>query len=453
MRIGNYNVSLGRTDLAQKKATKKGSAKKATGKVDVYSEVATKTFGQYKTSAGNVSIDFDIVEGLYRRTIMRKVVDKMAGDAVRLGYTVIYTDFEGNPHEEASAIGADIDRIIKRKTMKNVYRDRDVYGDAFLYKQIGTSETGLSNVQDLYGISPRKITPKEENGQLTGWEFQSSTGAGTVDLSLEEVIHIPRDPLTGVLFGDSIFESVLQVLNLILNSQLNTAIILDRFAIPLVHWLIDAKHERRKTPLTEIKSFIQRLSKMQVGADLVTDSSITHEVVGKDSKMIDFSPMLDKLDSYFFATAGIPGQIMGMPADNLSAITRQMQTYYENIFDMQGSVADCLIYDLYWPEMVNAGIDDLARIDIVYNKPMIEQESRIITWVQSALALDLIDREQARRILGLQGPPPTVSNDLEWILGNNNAFGQDPEFDKKQKQEKPSGTNPKKGSQSGSGGS
>ena len=120
---------------------------------------------------------------------------------------------------------------------------------------------------------------------------------------------------------------------------------------------------------------------------------------------------------------------------------------------MQGSVADCLIYDLYWPEMVNAGIDDLARIDIVYNKPMIEQESRIITWVQSALALDLIDREQARRILGLQGPPPTVSNDLEWILGNNNAFGQDPEFDKKQKQEKPSGTNPKKGSQSGSGGS
>lgn len=456
MRIGNHDVKLqiNNSNQLAKKTVKKSSGKKTsstqpTGKVDAYAEVSTKTFGSYLGSKGTTQISYDVVEGLYRRTIMRRAIDKMAGDATRLGYIVTYTDFDGNPCEDAAQIGADIDRMMRRKVIKEAYRDRDVYGDAFIYKQVGTSVTGLSNVQDLYGINPRYINPISDNGVLTGWQYQSGAKGESVDLSLEEVIHIPRDPLTGALFGDSLFESTLQVLNLILNSQLNSAILLDRFALPLIHWLIDSKQDRRKTPLTEIVAFIKKLAKLEVGADLVTDSSITHEVVGANSKVIDFSPMLDKLDAYFFATAGVPGQILGMDSGNNNSVSRQLQTYYENIFDMQSSVADYLIEELYWPEMITAGIDDLAKIDIVFNKPMIEQESRIISWVKDAMALNLITPLEGRRALNYAGTPPQESNGLEWILGSQNT--NDPEFDKKQNQQTPTGTNPKKGSQVGGG--
>lgn len=464
MRVGRYNFSVEseharreRLAAAKKASSSIPSSQQRTGKVDTYASVSSKTFGNYKTSAGDVSINYTIVEGLYRKTIMRKVIDKTAGDATRLGYSLVYTDMNGNPHEQAEQIGKDIDRMLKRQVMKQAYRDREVYGDAFLYKQVGPSTTGLCNVQDIYGINPQNITPVESNGVLTGWQYQSASKGQQVDLGLEEVIHIPRDPLTGQLFGNSIFESVLQVLNLILNCQLNTAVVLDHYAIPLIHWLIDSKHDRRKTPLSEITAFINKLKKMTTGTDLVTDSSITHEVVGGEQTMIDFTTMLDKLDSYFFATCGVPGQILGMNADNLSAITRQLQTYYENIFDIQLSVADCLIEQLYWPEMINAGIDDLYSIDVVTNKPLVEQESRVMTWVKDALALNIIDLPQARKIMGIGGAPPTESNNLEWILGtppvtdaNGNVInGQgtgtatnDPQYDKKQNQETPAGTNP-----------
>jgi hypothetical protein len=448
MKIGNYNVSV--TNLA----AKKGSTT-PTGKVDQYSDVGQKTFGQYRTAAGSTTISYDIVEGLYKRTIMRRVIDKLAADATRLGYTVTYTNLKGEPHEKAKQIGDDIDRIIRRNRIKWTYRDRNVYGDAFLYKQIGASTTGLSQVQDVYGISPRNLNPVLTNNVLTGWQYQSTAKGQTIDLSLEEVIHIPRDPLTGKLFGDSLFESVLQVLNLILNSQLNSAIILDHFAIPLVHWLIDSKHDRRKTPLSEITSFAKRLGKLKVGADLITDSSITHEVVGERNRIFDFSPILDKLDDYFFATAGVPAPILGMPADNLSAITRQLQTYYDNVMEEQYAVMDELIYQLYWPEMVKAGIDDLARIDIVPNKPMIEQESRIWTWVKEAIAMNVITLDQGLNILGIPGKVPKESNGWEeLLLKPQSPFGDggsSPNFDRSVKNPKPKGTSSKKGSQSGTG--
>jgi hypothetical protein len=43
-----------------------------------------------------------------------------------------------------------------------------------------------------------------------------------------------------------------------------------------------------------------------------------------------------------------------MPADNLSAITRQLQSYYENVFDKQSNAADYFIEQVYWPEILAA---------------------------------------------------------------------------------------------------
>lgn len=189
--------------------------------------------------------------------------------------------------------------------------------------------------------------------------------------------------------------------------------------------------------MPEIVKFIQNMGKMTTGTDFVSDSSVTTDVIGAGDKMVDFSPMLDKLDNYFFATTGVPGQILGMPADNLSAITRQLQTYYDGIFDMQENAADYLITDLFWPEMTNQGVQNLGKIFFSYAKPMVEQESRIAVWTKIAGEAGYISKKEGRAALGYMGDPPEEPEVFPPPTAN--AIGQDPSFDQKQNQTTPKG--------------
>src|SRR5690606_4515842 len=141
-----------------------------------------------------------------------------------------HTRFSRDWSSDVCSSDLKIDALLTRNLLRNIYRDMLLYGDAFLYILKDENE-----VYKIIGINPKYITPTEKNGELIGWEYQPPNETNTVQLTLEEVVHIPNDPLTGELFGQSIFSSVLQSLNLILNSQLNAAILLDRYAIPIVH--------------------------------------------------------------------------------------------------------------------------------------------------------------------------------------------------------------------------
>lgn len=437
-RIGNLDISWKR-GKGQEVLAAKPTTKPKAGKVDAYYAPAPKAFSTYKNVAGDAALTYDILEGLYRRTIMRRIIDKPAQDATRLGYNVHVEDQNNKPHEKAEEVCREITKLIRRRTLKTTYRDQGLYGDAFLYQQIGDGNpSGLVDLEQIYSVNPRYLEPDiDNNQQLKGWIYNSSA-RGQINLKLEEICHVPRNPLTGQLYGNSKMEPIMQVLNLILNSQMNTAVIIDKIATPFVHWLIDSKHERKKTPLSEILTFIKNLGIQTVGNDIVTDSSITTEIVGAGNKMIDFSPILDKLEQTFFVTSAIPGQILGMPADNLSAITRQLQTYYEDLFDEQESTMDYLISDIYEPALLRQGIDDYMNIYASYSKPMIEQESRIAVWTDIALKNGSIFKQEGRAALGYRGEPPE-----EPEVQEEGESDVKPDFDKKQNQKKPAGTNPK----------
>lgn len=438
-KIGRLNIKWGEQPKEKEQMAAKGTAPKIKqGKVDTYYAPAPKAFSTYNTVAGSTGLTYDILEGLYRRTIMRRIIDKPAQDATRLGYTIHVTDMNGKPHVNAEAVCAEITKMIRRRTLKGIYRDQGLYGDAYLYIQNGTNNpSGLVDIEQIYQINPRYIDPDVDNNQqLKGWIYNSSA-KGQVPLKLEEICHIPRGALTGQLHGNSKMEPVLQVLNLILNSQLNTAVILDKIAVPMVHWLMDAKHDKRKTPLPEILTFIKNLGIQSVGNDIVTDSSITTEIVGAGDKIIDFTPIIDKLEQTFFVTSAVPGQILGMPADNMSAITRQLQTYYEDIFDEQESTSDFLIEGIYEPALIRAGITDYNLIYASYAKPMIEQESRIAGWVDLMGKDGVIFKKEGRQALGYSGDPPETP-EFETVVPGVPG-GNQPVVDKKSTQKKPPG--------------
>ena len=406
-------------------------------KVDEFYAPTIKTFSSYKTVEGDTYLNYSILDGLYKQTIIGKVINKLAGDATRIGYTVKCTTANGKEHAGAQAIADEISSKIRRRDMKKLYRDRELYGDAFLYIQkSSTTETGgKTDIEKAFAVNSKYVWPHlNDDLQLVGWYYNSKT-RGSIELDLDELIHMPRNPLTGQLFGNSMMEAVMMVLNLHLNSQLNIAIILDHFAVPLVHWLVDSKDDKRRTPMSELNAFMRRLARMATGSDLVTDSSITHEIIGVNDKVIDFTPILDKLDQYLFVTAGVPGSLIGMPADNLSAITRQLQTYYEDILDMQEDMSDYLIEDIYRKYIEAAGFKGV-NIFITRNTPSVEQNSRTATWIESMVLLGVIKRKEGREILGMQGEPPTKIDTLK----DPNAVtpaDSSPRIDKKNETNKP----------------
>jgi len=358
---------------------------------------------------------------------MRRIVDKPSQDATRLGYIIHVENENGSPHENAEAICREITRMIKRRTLKTTYRDQKLYGDAFLYQKLGNGNpSGIVDIEQIYSVNPRYIEPDVDNDmQLKGWIYNSPTGK-QINLNLEDICHVPNNPITGQLYGNSSMEPLLQVLNLLLNSQLSIAVIIDKIATPFIHWLIDSKHEKRKTPLSDILNFIKNLGRQTVGNDIVTDSSITTEMIGAGNKLIDFSPIIEKLEQTFYVTSGIPGQILGMPADNLSAITRQLQTYYEDLYDFQESTMDYLITEIYEPALLRQGIEDYVNIYASYSKPMIEQESRIAVWTDIASRDGFITKQEARAALGYRGEPPA-----EPEIGDSETKSDvTPDFDK-----------------------
>jgi hypothetical protein len=405
-----------------------------TEKVDEFYAPTVKTFASYKTVDGDAYLNYNILEGLYKKTIVGKIIGKLAGDATRIGYTVKCVDSNDKPHDKAQAIADEISRKIRRRDMKKIYRDRELYGDAFLYVDRSENSPGKTNINKTFAVNSKHVWPKlDDDLNLVGWHYNDKL-KGTVDLELNELIHIPRNPLTGELFGNSLLEEIMMVLNLVLNSQLNIAIILDHFAVPMVHWQVDSKDEKRRTPMSELNAFNRKLAKMALGADLVTDASIDSTIVGVGDKVIDFTPILDKLDQYLFATAGVPGSLIGMPADNLSAITRQLQTYYEDILDIQEDIADYLIEDLYRPDIEAAGYD--VEIFITRNTPSVEQNSRTATWIESMVLLGVINRREGRETLGFQGSPP---DEIDTLKDPNAVIpAEGPRFDKKNETNKPS---------------
>ena len=399
MRIGNYEINFKRSNPEE--GGPPTTEDRQDNEVEEYYSPTSKSFSTYKTAGGDTTVTYDILEGLYRRTVMNKIINKIAGDATRLGYEVVCTGMNDEPNERAKEIADQINRLTTRKVQRNIYRDYELYGDAFLFKSLGTN--GDLSFDDLYCINPRYIEPDIKNKVFVGWKYNSDKGK-TIPLTFEQIVHIPNNPLTGQLFGNSIFEPILQVLNLILNSQVNSAVILEQFAIPILHWTIDSKRERQKTGMPEILDFIRNMAKMTSGSDFVTDSSIESNVIGAAEKVIDFSNTLDKLDDYLFGTTGVPKGIIGFKADNLSAINKQLATYYENILDKSECVSDILISDLYWPEMEE--IKDLKKIEFSYSRPAVEENSRISTWCDTMLRDGVIYKHEARAALGYHGLPP-----------------------------------------------
>lgn len=360
----------------------------------------TQPFSTYKSIQGTQQLSFELIDDLYNRTVMNRIINKIAGDASRMAYTVRYTGMDNKFDEELELLGLQIDILFTRSVLRNIVRDQLKYGTAFLFVKY---ESGVPT--KMYTVHPKYITPVITDGELTAWEFNES---GTIiTLTTKELICFPYDPSTGEIFGNSILSPLIQTLELFLNVQLDLSILVDRFAIPILKWSLDNGLEGVKETDEEILAFMKSLAEqLSLGSDVGTGSGVTVDVIGTDSTLIDFIPILKDLKESIGIISNVPLQLLGASGDNLSITTRQAQAYLEYVRDIQESIGDILIENVYKPfleENNKVQLKDYRDITINFKLQAVEESSKAIGWIAAACNLGLISRDEGRNALGYKG--------------------------------------------------
>jgi len=178
----------------------------------------------------------------------------------------------------------------------------------------------------------------------------------------------------------------------------------DRFAIPILKWSLDNGLEGVKETDEEILAFMKSLAEqLSLGSDVGTGSGVTVDVIGTDSTLIDFIPILKDLKESIGIISNVPLQLLGASGDNLSITTRQAQAYLEYVRDIQESIGDILIENVYKPfleENNKVQLKDYRDITINFKLQAVEESSKAIGWIAAACNLGLISRDEGRNALG-----------------------------------------------------
>jgi hypothetical protein len=345
---------------------------------------------------------------------MNRIVNKIAGDCSRMNYDLVCEDKEGRPIEAIQDELRYIDIKITRKVLRTVFRDSVKYGTSFVYVQYAPDGLPLT----VFPVHPKFIKPDiDDFGNLIGWKYSGSSDE--VSLSPEEILYFPDDPETGEIYGKSILDPAIKILELLVNSQNNIAVLLDRFALPIVLWMLDSQIEGVKTPPEEIIEFMTFLiQQLEAGNDAGIDSSVDPKVLGTSDTLIDFVPTVEHILYTFGAQVGVPMQLLGLRGDNLSVSRMQNYVYNDLVRDKQENVGDMLVEQLYKPYLEAKGIFQIDDYDDLYiNFPIraVEENSEAIKWIVPAQQNGYISRKAAKNSLGFKGKPIPIE-DIETPL-------------------------------------
>ena len=358
-------------------------------------------FATYSDIYGQADVDYDLIDALYHSTILNRVIKKISSDAVPEMFRVQIVDLEGNTIPDLEQIVNSYLAHLKRKHINQVFNYTMRYGTGFLY--IGNKQE--DQLVNMFCLHPKNLNPlmDESSGEIKEWEYQ--TNDGTIIIPDEDLFRFAYDPDIGEIFGMSFVGKLVQTLHLMLNTELNLAEIVDKYAIPILQWLVEVGDDEEVED-DELYGIVQSLQEqLQYSNDVVTTSRITTDVVGFAQSQYDMESTLAQLKESF-GLLTFPMAIIGGKADNLSAIKIQASQYVGDLKDLQMSFSDEMIEQIIEPfleaEGKVAGID-YSNIYLIFPALTVESNADIATWVLPLVRHGIISRDEARGQFGFRG--------------------------------------------------
>lgn len=375
-------------------------------------ETYSQKFSTYTDIYGQEDLDYDLIDGLYRSTILNRVLKKVASDSVPEMFKVQIVDLEGNRIEDLEQLCFQYTAKLKRKHIKAMYLNALKYGTSFLY--IGNKEEDM--LTNLFLLHPKNMEPKinEADGEIEQWVYRGKNG--DIEIPPEDIVYFPYDPDIGEVFGMSFLGKLVQTLHLMLNTELNLAEIVDKFAIPILQWLIEIGDDEELQE-DELEGIVKSLQdQLEYSNDVVTTDRITTDTIGFAQSQYDMVSTLQALKESF-GLLTFPMAIIGGKADNLSAIKIQAAQYTNDLKDLQMDFSDVLVEQLYEPFLEQQGKipgQDYANIYLIFPVLTTESNADTANWLFPAIRHGLVSRDEARAQLSFRGKAIPVE-ELEFI--------------------------------------
>lgn len=354
-----------------------------------------------------------MIDGLYHSTILNRVIKKISSDAVPEMFRLQVIDFEGNHVEDIEEACFIYTANLKRKHIKAFFNNTLRYGTGFLY--IGNKEE--DQLVNLFLLHPKDLKPvmDEKAGEIKEWTY--TTTDGEITIPDEDLVRFAYDSDIGEVYGMSFCGKLVHTLHLLLNTELDLAEIVDKFAIPILQWLIEIGDDEELQE-DELEGIVKSLqTQLEYSNDVVTTDRITTDTIGFNEHQYDMVTTLQALKESF-GLLTFPMSIIGGKADNLSAIKVQAAQYTNDLQDLQMDLSDELVEQLYEPFIKNVlgkqpGID-YANIYLVFPVLTTESNADTATWLFPSLRMGLINRDEARAQLKFRGKAMKLE-DIEFI--------------------------------------
>lgn len=368
----------------------------------------------FKTTDFSRKISYDLIDSVYDRTILKKIITKYKFSIVPNYFQIQVENLDGTRNKELEDLLVPISSIISRQLLMDAVKGFFLYGTSIIYKG-DVNENGEYN--QLFLLRIQDLAPEydtEHDYRLVGFKYYYEKEY--IFIPIEDVAIFANDPAVGELFGTGLLNNLFETLNQFLNDKLGLTEILDRYALPLVQWAVDVSDAGFLNEDDIILKTRETLyQQLQFGDDIVSDARI-------QPKIIEFSNISENLLGILqearkdIGILTIPEPLLGGTISNLSGGKIQQAVFNDEIRGYQAILNDFVVKEFYIPFLKRKGYIQNKDFKQVYmNFPLQTSElpSDAIIWLKQAVEMGLMTFDEARATLGLRGKAPLTTPELE----------------------------------------
>ena len=366
-----------------------------------------------------IQLTYQILDGLYERTILKSIIQTFVANIVPPFYTLTIEDIEGNRLPELEKECKEISRILDRTYMAEAQKAFLLYGTALTYA--GNVDKD-DKIEEIFLLHPADVEPQfweftsPNYGEIKFWRY--AYGNKIFEIPPNDIKIYANDPMIGAIFGNSIVNHMQDTLAQFLNNRFDLAEILNRYAIPIVQWAVDVADVQERNQ----DRFISRVRKtlqeqLAAGDDIISDARIEPRTL---SFANDVGHLINILDASRkdLGMLGVPESLMGGQISNLSGGKTQAAVFMTKVSKYRAILNDYLAKNFYIPFLEKKGYihgTHYHNVYIAFPLATTELPGDKIIWLKTAVEMGWITNNEARAELGFRGAAPGVTTELEDI--------------------------------------